>query len=372
MKEINLADVLTSQRKAKGITQDDLANYIGVSKAAVSKWETGQCYPDVTFLPLLASYFNISIDELIDYQPQMSKEEIRKLYRRLAEDFTKSPFESVMEDCRKAIRKYYSCFPLLNQMGILIINHIELVSDPKQAADLVLEAMALFRRVKEESEDLQLKKQALFLEAYTCLAAQNPAAAVELLEQSIEAAMPPESILASAYQMTGRMQDAKAVLQIGIYQNIVVLFNFFPSYLMLCADDPSMFEEVLSRALAVAKTFDMKRLHPGVLVALYLAAAQGYLIQNQKERALEMLQEYMQVATGDIFPLRLHGDAYFTLLESWLSRLDLGNDLPRSDKTIRKSMVDVVAHHPAFAVLSQDPRFRSIVETLQHNSLLVE
>ncbi|WP_419762087.1 helix-turn-helix domain-containing protein, partial [Bacillus mobilis] len=39
--------------------------YNGITKASVSKWETGQSYPDITFLPLLASYFNISIDELI-------------------------------------------------------------------------------------------------------------------------------------------------------------------------------------------------------------------------------------------------------------------------------------------------------------------
>ena len=78
MKEINIAKVLVTKRKEKGITQDELANYIGVSKAAVSKWETGQSYPDVTFLPQLAAYFNISIDELIDYKPQMTKEDITK------------------------------------------------------------------------------------------------------------------------------------------------------------------------------------------------------------------------------------------------------------------------------------------------------
>ena len=66
MKEINIAKVLVKKRKEKGITQDQLANYIGVSKASVSKWETEQSYPDVTFLPQLAAYFNISIDELMD------------------------------------------------------------------------------------------------------------------------------------------------------------------------------------------------------------------------------------------------------------------------------------------------------------------
>jgi transcriptional regulator with XRE-family HTH domain len=39
MKEINIANVLVNKRKEKGITQDELANYMGVSKASVSKWK---------------------------------------------------------------------------------------------------------------------------------------------------------------------------------------------------------------------------------------------------------------------------------------------------------------------------------------------
>ena len=42
MKEINIARVLMNKRREKGITQDELEGYIGVSKASVSKWEPGQ------------------------------------------------------------------------------------------------------------------------------------------------------------------------------------------------------------------------------------------------------------------------------------------------------------------------------------------
>ena len=86
MKEINIHKIIADKRKEKGITQEELAAYIGITKASVSKWETGQSYPDITFLPLLASYFNISIDELISYTPQMEQEDIKNLYYQ--EDFT--------------------------------------------------------------------------------------------------------------------------------------------------------------------------------------------------------------------------------------------------------------------------------------------
>ncbi|MDF2821388.1 MAG: family transcriptional regulator [Clostridiales bacterium] len=72
MKEINIGAVLLNKRREKGITQDVLANYIGVSKAAISNWETAQNYPDITLLPILAAYFNISLDELMGYGDKSS------------------------------------------------------------------------------------------------------------------------------------------------------------------------------------------------------------------------------------------------------------------------------------------------------------
>lgn len=53
------------KRKEKGITHEKLAEYIGVSKASVSKWESGQSYPGILLLLELATFFNISVDELL-------------------------------------------------------------------------------------------------------------------------------------------------------------------------------------------------------------------------------------------------------------------------------------------------------------------
>lgn len=366
MKEINIAKVLVGKRKAKGITQDELANYMGVSKASVSKWETGQSYPDVTFLPMLAAYFNISVDELIDYQPQMTSGDIRKLYRRLAAGFTEKPFDTVLAECREVVRKYYACFPLLLRMGILLVNHLELVPDAEKSAVLIAEAKALFIRVREESGDATLGRQATFMEAICALSSGDPGSAIDLLDDSVAALMPPESLLAAAYQMKGRPRDAKGVLQFGMYQYLVVLFNFFPAYLRLCADDASKYEETLRRTLVVAEAFDMKHLHPGVLIGTYLTAAEGYVAMGNKVRALDMLQQYAEIVTGDVYPMRLHNDTFFDMLEDWLEKIDVGTDMPRDDQTIRKSMSQVVGRNPVFATLSGDPRFEGIKEKLDN------
>ena len=65
---IKLAENLQLLRKQKGKTQEDLAEVFGVSSQSVSKWELGINYPDITMLPKLADYYNISIDELLGYK----------------------------------------------------------------------------------------------------------------------------------------------------------------------------------------------------------------------------------------------------------------------------------------------------------------
>ena len=65
MNEKSVGERIARFRSEKGMTQVELAEKLGVSDKAVSKWELGGCYPDVTMLPLLADIFGVSIDFLM-------------------------------------------------------------------------------------------------------------------------------------------------------------------------------------------------------------------------------------------------------------------------------------------------------------------
>ncbi len=67
MKNISLR--IADLRKIKKITQQELADRIGVSFQTISKWETGVNMPDITILPLLADFFNVSTDQLLGLKP---------------------------------------------------------------------------------------------------------------------------------------------------------------------------------------------------------------------------------------------------------------------------------------------------------------
>ena len=71
MHDINLGAAIARERRAAQVTQGELAAHLGVTKAAVSKWELEQSMPDVALLPRIAAYFDLTLDELFDYRPQL-------------------------------------------------------------------------------------------------------------------------------------------------------------------------------------------------------------------------------------------------------------------------------------------------------------
>ena len=63
-------------RRKKDTTQEDLAEFLTVSISAVSKWERGECYPDIELLPKIAAYFDVTVDDLLGVGEIRKKERI--------------------------------------------------------------------------------------------------------------------------------------------------------------------------------------------------------------------------------------------------------------------------------------------------------
>ena len=79
MSDLKIGEKIKANRKAQNLTQEELAAILGVSKAAVSKWENAESYPDIEMLPKIAGLFHITIDTLFDY----TVPNFRKLVDRL-------------------------------------------------------------------------------------------------------------------------------------------------------------------------------------------------------------------------------------------------------------------------------------------------
>ncbi len=364
MRDLNISKIITDKRREKGITQDQLAAYIGVSKASVSKWETGNSYPDITFLPQLAAYFAISIDDLMGYTPQMDKVDIKTLYHRLSSDFSIKPFNDVIAESRLTIKKYYSCFPLLMQMAVLLCNHHMLADNDEAKKSILEEATNLCIRIKNECGDVWLTKEAVSLEATCYMMLNQPQDVLALLGETIRPMSNDEAGIAQAFLMMGNSAQADQVLQISLYQHLLSLVGAAISLLQLQNDQ---FEEILHRLLSVAAVFDLEKLHPNSMLLIYYSGAHGYCLKGDNEKAIELLQKYSDLCIRGFFPFSLHGDSFFNAIDTWFKEFDLGTQAPRSEAVIKESMIQGVTQNPAFATLNDHPRYINMIKSLEFN-----
>jgi len=74
-------EIIKTKRRERDLTQEELANILGVTCAAVSKWETAESYPDITMLPQIAQLFHITMDELFGYTLEFQPLKIVNEYR---------------------------------------------------------------------------------------------------------------------------------------------------------------------------------------------------------------------------------------------------------------------------------------------------
>lgn len=362
MNEINIARKLISARHVKKITQKELASYIGVSKAAVSKWESGVSFPDITILPQLAAYFNMTIDELIGYEPQMSKDQIRKTYHELKKIFAEKSWDEAMDMCQKLEKKYYSCFPFLLQLVILYINHATLCKEPR---DVYAHCIELAERIHTMSEDVYDAREAAILEAVCYLFLGEPMKALDLTDERLRPISQEAELLAQIYQNIGNVSKSKEVYQICIYQHLISLIGDSVAMFLLYANDLPRADEIIHRTLKVMDIFHIERLNSNTAATFYLSAAQVYSMNQQMEQCLEMLKKYVYICENFFFPCILHGDDFFDQIDGWFQEFDIGDKAPRSETLIRKSMLETVHNNPAFVGLTENTEFKVLLKRLK-------
>ena len=78
--ELNIGINIKGLRKEKDLTQEQLAEILGVSFQAVSKWERGEGYPDIEMLPAIANYFGVSLDDLAGMEDLRSREGLERYH----------------------------------------------------------------------------------------------------------------------------------------------------------------------------------------------------------------------------------------------------------------------------------------------------
>ncbi len=359
MNTINIADNISRLRRKKNITQEELAEFIGVTKASVSKWENGQSMPDIMLLPMLASFFDITVDELIGYEPQLSKAQIQKLYIQFAAEFAEQPFEEVREKLKSYIKRYYSCYQFLQQMCVLLINHYPKAVNPQEA---LAEGIELCNHILDNCTDTKIINNTIIIKAVYELQTGNADAVIDTLENICDPVglnYQGDGILVQAYVLKGDIDKAESCNQLNMYLHILSLVASSIQYLTYNMANVEGCRETMRRTEGLIKLYKLDNLHPNSTAQYYYQAAVIHTMYGELEEAVEMLGRYVDCACAmlkDTF-YYLHGDEYFSRLDEWIENLELGGS-PVRDRNSVVPEVMASLELEVFAPIKNNPEYK--------------
>lgn len=142
-----LPENLKKYRILKDLTQEDVAEFLGITAQSVSKWERGESYPDITFLPALANIFETSVDLLIGMDT-IRAEETRFNIHKKAVGYQRSGDYDMAE---KTYRDALLIYPNKPGMILGLASTLALKGNTDEAIELMERGLPLSINEKQKS-----------------------------------------------------------------------------------------------------------------------------------------------------------------------------------------------------------------------------
>ncbi len=146
---LKIADAVRRLRKERKISQEELANALGVTAQAVSKWERNEGYPDITLMPNIAHFFDVSLEEVYGLMETNGNKEICEYCNRT----TFANYEDGVKIAREALEKYPNSYRLKENLAFALTGCLGQWTPPPEIWE---EVIALYEDILAHCGDPEL------------------------------------------------------------------------------------------------------------------------------------------------------------------------------------------------------------------------
>ena len=176
--------------------------------------------------------------------------------------------------------------------------------------------------------------------------------------------VPEDNLLAQAFLLANKPEKAKEIAQCGMYQYLLCLIETTLLYAGMTEDNFDTAQVTFERAMTLIDLYGVGKLNANTLAKAYLIGANLYCRHDFRDKTLELLEQYADLCVGAFLPFKLCGDDFFTDVDEWLDSGQLGATIHYDDKMLKENMLRSMTDIETFAVLQDEPRFRSIVQRI--------
>lgn len=325
---IRLSTKLKQERVKRSITQETLANYLNITKTTISKWENDLLYPDITMLPKLARFFNISVDDLLNYHAPISNEEMKQLNGSLNDMITNRSYKEYLNVAKSYFIDYSDEFDFLNNLLGILLNNIIYANNELEYKDSASLAFEIIKTIETHSNSIYLKKHAQGYKTLLYMYQQDYGAVIEAVPD-YDLKLGEYVLLATAYEQKGELEKARSVLQTDMYQHLMNILYELMTLLMHEDLHVVSIENFEAKIKYLNKAFDIDYLFPYITANYYAVFAKHYSSISE-ERCEFYLNKYIECFEHLIVHFTYQKDEFFSDIDMWLEKMPLGNKLPQN------------------------------------------
>lgn len=281
---MKINEAIRMYRKEQNLTQEQIANYLGVTAPAVNKWENGVSYPDITLLAPLARILKTDIDTLLSFHEELTDKEINQLVKEISEDIKTQGSQHTFDKVFDLIKTYPKCDKLILYLAQIMNAYLQ--TQEGENKKYKKQILAWFE-VVAFSNDKELANMAVVSLSQHYMNENNYEDAQKLLDQIPQAGYDKRIMQANLYSRQYEYDKAYEIHESMIYQNANALMNTLSLITHLKCNQERYDEAYVYANLSriVAEQFDLGRYVAGsaeLLIALEL---------KKKEDSLRLLKE---------------------------------------------------------------------------------
>ena len=352
---MNIGLNIKKLRLSKGMTQEELAEYTGVSSRAVSRWENAITFPDISLLPILANIFEVTVDELLDVDVYKKEQDIKQILEENQKYKHTGEMEKSIDLLKKALSKYPNNFEIMeNLINSLYMYYCAKNEDREHLLNEIIE---LGEKILNKCNDKEIRESAIHTLVLVYPKANQIDKAKKLINNQPSIYLCREHLLDNVYEGEELNQLLK--------HNIIKLTEWFNSiiYNMAFKKDPKIKTELMEKYIQLMNlVFEGKNMgfYHERIYRSYLYIARSYvklnMIDEAKNALLECVNHAIKLEASTVTKFEC------LLLEGLVN--DTSNTLTNSTNTNNDIIVGVI-NESSMALIKESERFEEVESLLK-------
>lgn len=364
---INFGNKLKYYRKEKNITQEDLAKYLNITKSSISKWESNKSTPELVYIIKIALYFNITIDELLDYKKYYTNEEINEICKDYKDKINKNNFLFIYYDILDNINKYKYDNNFVIEMIIIILNYYNIIDDNKKKINILEELNTLCDSIIKDNTDIIITNKASHLKYFINYLLNNYDFIISNLKPIVESnniILNYDSLLILTYLKNNNINEAKYYIQLSLFN---YLNNFISTnvYLLKICDNENNCNDIIKKINTIIEMYKFEDINTNLVLNYYYQVLEKYCYYKYIDNALNLLEIMVNLFINFYNNnFKFNNNNYFDRLNGYFNKIINQNNIPINKEDIYNNFL-LSFNNDKFKILFKYEKYQNIIYKLK-------